>query len=103
MLSRFALSGGRGAEEETAKVWSLLPSTTNHTGSLPFADAGFERASRLAEQAVSLGTNDFWHPRYQLAKVLTEYHQAHFGEAVEWMQRVLTKAGKDSSPRDATA
>jgi serine/threonine protein kinase/Flp pilus assembly protein TadD len=89
-LARFANTTDPNTAERIAKDFLLLPASE-----LAIAD-------KMAATAVSAGTN---HPdisSFRFVQGLAEYRQERFANAVDWMQQVLSDAGKDFN-RDAQA
>ncbi|MHB8524231.1 MAG: tetratricopeptide repeat protein [Limisphaerales bacterium] len=69
---------------------------------LPASGADLAAVAGMAETAVRTAKQSWFIPWSQLCKGLAEYRQGHFTSAVEWMEKVLTKAG-ESSERDVEA
>ena len=76
-----------------AKDCLILPSS---------GKADLETVTKMTDTAVAAGTNHWAFTYFQFAKGLAEYRQGRFSSAVEWMQKVLAKAGEDSN-RDVQA
>jgi len=92
VIARFGSSEDPIVAERMAKDCLILPSS----------GTDLDRIAQMADSAVSLGKD---HPAltwFQFAKGLAEYRQGRFSSAVEWMQKVLAKAGEDSN-RDVQA
>jgi len=84
ILTRFSGSNDPVVAERMAKDCLILP----------LAGTELDTASRMADTAVAAATNHWAITWFQFAKGLAEYRQGRFVGAVEWMQKVLAKAGE---------
>ena len=84
-LAQFGGTGDPVIAERMAKDCLILPS--------PKAD--LKAIGELAETAVTAGKGHSSLLDFQFAKGLAEYRQGHFGEAVDWMGKVLGSSAGD--------
>jgi tetratricopeptide (TPR) repeat protein len=83
ILREFGTNSDPTVAERMAKVSMILP---------PPADA-LETLAKMASVSVGAGpTAEYW-AYYEMVKGLAEYRQAYFADAVEWLQKVVSKGG----------
>jgi len=96
MLARFGPAESPIIALRTAVVCAFRPVTGDD----------LDKASKLADKAVSISMFEMWSPEYEsypwapfflLGKGLTEYRQGQFASAVDWLQRALTQAKQEAS------
>jgi tetratricopeptide (TPR) repeat protein/tRNA A-37 threonylcarbamoyl transferase component Bud32 len=91
-LEQFGAATDPVVAERTAKVCLILPSS----------GADLERVTRLADLALSAGTNHWAITWFGFTKGLAEYRRGAFSSAAEMMSKVLAQAG-DELNRDVAA
>ena len=69
---------------------------------LPWSGPELERLGKIADAAVSAGSNHWAWNSIQFAKGLAEYRSGHFASAVDWLQAPLREQGRDLA-RDVDA
>jgi hypothetical protein len=69
---------------------------------LPWSGPELERLGKIADAALSAGSNHWAWNSIQFAKGLAEYRSGHFAGAVDWLQAPLREQGRDLT-RDVEA
>ena len=69
---------------------------------LPWSGPELERLGKIADAAVSAGSNHWAWNSIQFAKGLAEYRSGHFAGTVDWLQAPLREQGRDLA-RDVEA
>jgi serine/threonine protein kinase/tetratricopeptide (TPR) repeat protein len=69
---------------------------------LPWSGPELDRLGKIADAAVSAGSNHWAWNSIQFAKGLAEYRSGHFAGAVDWLQAPLREQGRDLA-RDVDA
>jgi tetratricopeptide (TPR) repeat protein len=69
---------------------------------LPWSGPELERLGKIADTALSAGSNHWAWNSIQFAKGLAEYRSGHFAGAVDWLQAPLREQGRDLA-RDVEA
>ncbi len=64
---------------------------------LPWSGPELERLGRIADTALSAGSNHWAWNSIQFAKGLVEYRAGHFASAVDWLQAPLREQGRDAT------
>jgi serine/threonine protein kinase len=83
ILREFGTNSDPTIAERMAKACMILP---------PPADA-LQTLSRMANIAVGAGPRAEYWPYYEMVKGLAEYRQAHYADAIEWLQKVIAVEG----------
>jgi hypothetical protein len=84
-LERFGNTTNAYIADRIAKDCLILPSSV----------ANLEVVAKMAELAVTTGTNESALAWFQMCRGLAEYRQRHFPQAVEWEQKSLVSTSSD--------
>ncbi|MGA3182532.1 MAG: serine/threonine-protein kinase [Verrucomicrobiota bacterium] len=85
-VARFGRTNAPDIAERLAKDGLFFPR--------PGADLTTE--SNWAETAVTVGKNSGYFTYFQFTKGLAEYREGHFANAIEWVQKALSKSGQEA-------